>query len=75
MRDSIFLRKAVSADPNSEGLQMRRTLGLLDLIFLGIGSIMGTGVFVLTGKAALHAGPGVMQSFSQAAQCARLSAK
>ena len=74
MRDSIFVRKAVSADPGSEGLQLRRTLGLRDLIFLGIGSIMGTGVFVLTGKAAVHAGPGVMLSFALAALCAGLSA-
>ncbi len=74
MQDSLFHRKAVSSDPNAEGLNMRRTLGLWDLIFLGIGSIMGTGVFVLTGKAAVHAGPGVMLSFVVAALCAGLSA-
>lgn len=74
MHDSLFYRKNVSADPSSEGLAMRRTLGLWDLIFLGIGSIMGTGVFVLTGKGAVHAGPGVMLSFVLAAFCAALSA-
>ncbi len=41
-----------------------RTLGALDLILIGIGCIIGTGIFVLTGvTAAKFAGPGIMLSF------------
>jgi APA family basic amino acid/polyamine antiporter len=41
-----------------------KTLGALDLTLLGIGCIIGTGIFVLTGVAAAkYAGPGIMLSF------------
>ncbi|HKA57870.1 MAG TPA: amino acid permease [Gemmatimonadales bacterium] len=40
--------------------QLKRALGPLNLITLGIGAIIGAGIFVLTGQAAaLHAGPAV----------------
>src|SRR6266513_220810 len=40
--------------------QLKRALGPLNLITLGIGDIIGAGIFVLTGQAAaLHAGPAV----------------
>lgn len=43
---------------------LNRSLGALNLITLGIGAIIGAGIFVLTGKAAaLHAGPSVALSF------------
>src|SRR4051812_7892787 len=43
---------------------LKRTLGPLNLITLGIGAIIGAGIFVLTGQAAAnHAGPGVVLSF------------
>lgn len=39
---------------------LKRTLGVLDLTALGVGAIIGAGIFVLTGTAAaLHAGPAV----------------
>jgi APA family basic amino acid/polyamine antiporter len=42
----------------------KRSLGPVNLITLGIGAIIGAGIFVLTGQAAaLHAGPAVMLSF------------
>ncbi len=45
-----------------------RTLGPWSLIALGIGAIIGTGIFVLTGPAAArYAGPGVVYSFIVAA--------
>lgn len=48
----------------SEKYGLKKTLGALDLVFLGIGCILGTGIFVMTGVAAAeHAGPGVMLSF------------
>ncbi|KAJ2369962.1 hypothetical protein H4S02_009863 [Coemansia sp. RSA 2611] len=44
--------------------QMKRILGRLDLIAIGIGAIIGTGIFVLTGVAAAeNAGPAVIVSF------------
>src|SRR5207244_1911993 len=43
---------------------LRRHLGVLNLITLGIGAIIGAGIFVLTGQAAaLYAGPAVPLSF------------
>jgi APA family basic amino acid/polyamine antiporter len=43
---------------------LKRTLGPLNLVSLGIGAIIGAGIFVLTGlAAALHAGPAVPLSF------------
>jgi len=43
---------------------LKRSLGPLNLITLGIGAIIGAGIFVLTGQAAAkHAGPAVMLSF------------
>ncbi len=43
---------------------LRRTLGAWDIALMGIGVIIGAGIFVLTGKAAAqHAGPAIMMSF------------
>ncbi|WP_282433013.1 amino acid permease [Desulfosporosinus sp. Sb-LF] len=43
---------------------LKKTLGALDLTMLGIGAIIGTGIFVLTGVAAAkYAGPGLILSF------------
>lgn len=51
---------------NQQGL--RRTLGKFNLIALGIGAVIGAGIFVLTGQAAAqYAGPAVSISFVVAA--------
>ncbi|MEG6584254.1 amino acid permease [Dendrosporobacter sp. 1207_IL3150] len=43
---------------------LKKSLGAMDLVLLGIGCIIGTGIFVLTGVAAAkYAGPGIMLSF------------
>src|ERR1700756_4151581 len=43
---------------------LRRSLGPVNLITLGVGAIIGAGIFVLTGQAAAkHAGPAVVLSF------------
>lgn len=43
---------------------LKRSLGPLNLITLGIGAVIGAGIFVLTGQAAaVHAGPAVGLSF------------
>ena len=44
--------------------QLARSLGWFDLLMIGIGGIIGTGIFVLTGQAAYeYAGPAVVVSF------------
>src|SRR6201997_756585 len=44
--------------------ELKRSLGALNLVLLGIGCIIGTGIFVLTGRAAAQfAGPGITVSF------------
>ncbi|RYY61924.1 MAG: amino acid permease, partial [Comamonadaceae bacterium] len=42
---------------------LSRQLGAFDLTMLGIGAVIGTGIFVLTSEAAQKAGPGMMLSF------------
>lgn len=61
----LMLRKSVEQiQAETENSDLKRTLGPLNLVLLGIGCIIGTGIFVLTGQAAaLHAGPGIMISF------------
>ncbi len=59
---SVFRTKAVGGEREDTGL--RRCLTTADLIFLGIGGIIGAGIFVLTGvAAALDAGPAIVLSF------------
>ena len=58
----LFRRKDVVRDDHGPGL--RKCLDAFDLTFLGIGAIIGTGIFVLTGvAAATQAGPAVVVSF------------
>ena len=47
----------------AENKSLRRTLGAFQLTMLGIGAVIGTGIFVLTSEAAQKAGPGMMVSF------------
>src|SRR6202142_1899581 len=55
----------IPEDPVAEIHELKRTLGPLHLIALGIGAIIGAGIFVLTGHAAAsYAGPGVVISFA-----------
>src|ERR1700723_3973218 len=57
---SILTKEANEVGENT----LRRSLGPVNLITLGIGAIIGAGIFVLTGQAAaLHAGPAVTLSF------------
>jgi basic amino acid/polyamine antiporter, APA family len=52
------------AGTEEEGFRLRRELTALDITVLGIGVIIGAGIFVLTGNAAAtEAGPGIMLSF------------
>lgn len=47
----------------AEKKSLHRSLGAFQLTMLGIGAIIGTGIFVLTAAAAQKAGPGMMVSF------------
>jgi APA family basic amino acid/polyamine antiporter len=54
---------------------MKRVLGATDLVALGIGAIIGSGIFVITGAAAAaHAGPAVVISFLIAGAAAAFAA-
>jgi APA family basic amino acid/polyamine antiporter len=61
----LFAKKSVAqiqAEFNKG--ELKRTLGPLNLISLGVGAIIGAGIFVMTGQAAADfAGPAVMLSF------------
>jgi len=61
----IFRRKSVEQiHAEHEQGELKRSLGALNLVLLGIGCIIGTGIFVLTGRAAAQfAGPAIMISF------------
>lgn len=75
MSASLFVRKPVSAashvdagEPVEGSLQgeatLKRTLTATQLVMLGIGAVIGAGIFVLTGHAAAnHAGPAIVLSF------------
>jgi APA family basic amino acid/polyamine antiporter len=47
----------------AERKSLHRSLGAFQLTMLGVGAIIGTGIFVLTAEAAQKAGPGMMVSF------------
>src|SRR5688500_1390390 len=61
---SLLYKKAIAElQAESESNTLRRALGPLNLTTLGIGSIIGTGIFVLTGTAASqNAGPALVIS-------------
>lgn len=74
---NLFLKKSIArliADAenpmsggghgHSGGGGLERTLGPVSITMLGIGAIIGAGIFTLTGEAAsAHAGPGIIYSF------------
>lgn len=64
----LFTKKPIElllAQANEEGDHaLRRGLGATSLTLLGIGGVIGAGIFVLTGQqAAINAGPGIVLSF------------
>ncbi|KAE8717909.1 Cationic amino acid transporter 7 [Hibiscus syriacus] len=79
-----FARRAPSVSSSYEelsqvkarsGSDMRKTLRWFDLVGLGIGGMVGAGVFVTTGRVTrLYAGPAVVISYAIAGLCALLSA-
>ncbi|MDE2049892.1 MAG: amino acid permease, partial [Gammaproteobacteria bacterium] len=66
MPSQLFATKSIAEiqEADAKGQQLHRTLSATALTLLGIGGIIGTGIFVLTGTAAAnHAGPALALSF------------
>jgi len=65
--DSLFAKKPISAlmeEARETGEHsLKRTLGPFQLTALGVGAVIGAGIFVLSGLGAHYAGPGLMLSF------------
>jgi basic amino acid/polyamine antiporter, APA family len=64
-RRGLFATKPADqiADEIESGEQLRRAVGTLDLTALGIGAVIGTGIFVIIGEAVTLSGPGIILSF------------
>ena len=64
---SLFYKKPIGAcagETAAAGRGLKRVLGATDLTLLGIGGIIGAGIFVITGHAAAqYAGPAIVLSF------------
>ncbi|TFW16418.1 amino acid permease [Massilia arenosa] len=66
------LNRTVALSRGPGGL--KKVLGPMDLILLGIGAVIGTGIFVLTGQGAVTAGPALTLSFVLAGICCGFAA-
>jgi basic amino acid/polyamine antiporter, APA family len=65
-RTGVFITKPVDAlvaDTKDKEHQLERAVGALDLTALGLGAIIGTGIFVVIGEAIGDAGPAIILSF------------
>ncbi len=64
---NLFAKKSlpslIAESKLESGEGLRRTLGPFSLTALGIGAVIGAGIFVLSGLGAHYAGPGLMLSF------------
>ncbi|MED4036102.1 amino acid permease [Niallia taxi] len=72
----LFRRKSVNVMiSQSQNKTLSRSMGIMDLIFLGVGCVIGTGIFVVTGVvAAESAGPAIILSFVLAGIACALAA-
>jgi len=75
---TVFRTKSIERsiqDTDEPGHKLKRELSALDLTVFGVGVIVGTGIFVLTGQqAARNAGPAIVISFLVAAVVCALAA-
>src|SRR3954453_10588029 len=65
-RGGLFATKPtqrLGEEADERGHQLRRVVGLLDLSALGLGAIIGTGIFVIIGEAITATGPSILLSF------------
>ncbi|THG33603.1 amino acid permease [Naasia lichenicola] len=73
----MFVTRSVSdlvADSEGEGEKLRRSIGPVALTALGVGAIIGTGIFVVIGEGAKLAGPSLFIAFIIAAVTCAFSA-
>jgi APA family basic amino acid/polyamine antiporter len=66
LREQLFARKSLEKlhDEMKGENRLRRALGPIGLTSLGVGAIIGAGIFVMTGRAAAQdAGPGIILSY------------
>lgn len=64
---TLFRKKSIHELVNNK-VSLKRTLTAFDLVMLGVGAIIGTGIFLLPGTvAATHSGPAIIFSFIIAA--------
>lgn len=65
LRSRMFRVKSVDQmlAETGAGVQLKRSMGLLALTMFSVGSIIGTGIFVILGPAVPLAGPAVVVSF------------
>lgn len=77
-RDGLFRTKSIEQsiqDTEEPEHQLKKTLSALDLTVFGVGVVIGSGIFVITGTAATdYAGPAVTISFVVAAVVCALAA-
>jgi APA family basic amino acid/polyamine antiporter len=65
-RQGLFATKDTAVlvrDTEEKGHSLQRVVGLLDLTALGLGAIIGTGIFVVIGEAIGDSGPAIILSF------------
>lgn len=69
--NQLLIKKSVARIQAESGRsELKRTLGKWNLLSMGIGCIIGAGIFVMTGQAAAqYAGPAIMLSFVLAGLC------
>jgi len=74
--NKLFIKKPVHLiQQESQRGELKRSLSALNLVSLGIGCIIGTGIFVMTGQAAAQfAGPAIILSFIMAGICCAFAA-
>ena len=72
MASSLFRLKPVESELGHG--ELKRTMGMMALLFFSVGSIIGSGIFVILGVAIPKAGPAVLLSFVLAAIAALFSA-
>ena len=65
-RAGLFVTKSherLIAETRERGASLRRAVGVLDLTALGLGGIIGTGIFVIIGEAIGKSGPSIVIAF------------
>lgn len=75
LKEQVLRRKPIGGTrPDAEGEHLTRSMGTFQLMMLGVGATIGTGIFFVLGEAVPKAGPAVLVAFVVAALAAGLSA-